>query len=305
MLVELKQSPVVSHQPVSHQPHDTAVRRYALGDLELISLCDGLIRLDGGAMFGIVPKPLWEKQAPADGRNRITLAMRPLIVRGARTMIIDAGLGAKDSAKFHDIYGVDRTRSLEVTMAEAGIAPEDVDIVLATHLHFDHAGGFTYRDAGGKVRPTFPRAQYIVRRGEWEDATHTHPRNRASYLADNFVPLAEAGVLQLVDDDATIMPGVKVRRTGGHTMHHQMVFIESKKKTAAYVADLIPTTAHLPDPWIMGFDLYPMDTLAAKQRFLKEALEQEMLVFFEHDPVVAAGYIREQDGKRRVEPAMR
>ena len=302
VLVELKQA--VSHQP-SAISHDTAVRRYALGDLELISLCDGLIRLDGGAMFGVVPKPLWEKQAPADGRNRITLAMRPLIVRGARTMIIDAGLGAKDSARFHEIYGVDRTRSLEVTMAEAGIAPEDVDIVLATHLHFDHAGGFTYRDAGGKIRPTFPRAQYIVRRGEWEDATHTHPRNRASYLADNFVPLAEAGVLQLVDDDATIMPGVKVRRTGGHTMHHQMVFIESKKKTAAYVADLIPTTAHLPDPWIMGFDLYPMDTLAAKQRFLKEALEQEMLVFFEHDPVVAAGYIREQDGKRRVEPAMR
>jgi methylmalonyl-CoA epimerase len=302
VLVELKQA--VSHQPSAIR-HDTAVRRYALGDLELISLCDGLIRLDGGAMFGVVPKPLWEKQAPADGRNRITLAMRPLIVRGARTMIIDAGLGAKDSARFHEIYGVDRTRSLEMTMAEAGIAPEDVDIVLATHLHFDHAGGFTYRDAGGKIRPTFPRAQYIVRRGEWEDATHTHPRNRASYLADNFVPLAEAGVLQLVDEDATIMPGVKVRRTGGHTMHHQMVFIESKKKTAAYVADLIPTTAHLPDPWIMGFDLYPMDTLAAKQRFLKEALEQEMLVFFEHDPVVAAGYIREQDGKRRVEPAMR
>jgi methylmalonyl-CoA epimerase len=302
VLVELKQA--VSHQPSAIR-HDTAVRRYALGDLELISLCDGLIRLDGGAMFGVVPKPLWEKQAPADGRNRITLAMRPLIVRGARTMIIDAGLGAKDSARFHEIYGVDRTRSLEMTMAEAGIAPEDVDIVLATHLHFDHAGGFTYRDAGGKIRPTFPRAQYIVRRGEWEDATHTHPRNRASYLADNFVPLAEAGVLQLVDEDATIMPGVKVRRTGGHTMHHQMVFIESKKKMAAYVADLIPTTAHLPDPWIMGYDLYPMDTLAAKQRFLKEALEQEMLVFFEHDPVVAAGYIREQDGKRRVEPAMR
>jgi len=305
VLVELKQSSAISHLPsaISHQP--LAISRYALGDLELISVSDGFIRLDGGAMFGIVPKPLWEKQAPADGRNRVTLAMRPLIVRGARTMIIDAGLGAKDSAKFHDIYGVDRTRSLEVTMAEAGIAPEDVDIVLATHLHFDHAGGFTYRDAGGRVRPTFPRAQYIVRRGEWEDATHTHPRNRASYLADNFVPLAEAGVLQLVDDDATIMPGVKVRRTGGHTMHHQMVFIESKKKTAAYVADLIPTTAHLPDPWIMGFDLYPMDTLAAKQRFLKEALEQEMLVFFEHDPVVAAGYIRERDGKRRVEPAVR
>jgi glyoxylase-like metal-dependent hydrolase (beta-lactamase superfamily II) len=272
--------------------------------MELISVSDGVIRLDGGAMFGTVPKVLWEKSFPADARNRITMAMRPLIVRGARTMLIDAGVGGKDSARFHDIFGIDRTRSLEVTMAEAGLAPEDIDIVLASHLHFDHAGGFTYRDAGGKLRPTFPRAQYIVRRGEWEDATHTHPRNRASYLADNYLPLADAGVLQLVDDDATIMPGVKVRRTGGHCMHHQMVLIESKGKTAAFVADLIPTTAHVPDAWIMGFDLYPMDTLAAKQQFVNEAMAGDTLVFFEHDPAVAAGYIREQDGKRRVVPAL-
>ena len=302
VLVELKQSATISHQSsaISHQP--LAISRYPLGDLELISVSDGFIRLDGGAMFGIVPKVLWEKQAPADLSNRITLAMRPLIVRGARTMLIDAGVGGKDSAKFQEIYGIDRARSLEVTMAEAGVAPEDIDIVLATHLHFDHAGGFTYRDAGGRLRPTFPRAQYIVRRGEWEDATHTHARNRASYLADNFVPLAEAGVLQLVDEDATIMPGVRVRRTGGHTMHHQMVVIESKGKTAAYVADLIPTTAHLPDPWIMGFDLYPVDTLTAKQRFVKEAIERDLLVFFEHDPTIAAGYIREQAGKRHIAP---
>jgi methylmalonyl-CoA epimerase len=301
VLVELKQSSTTGHPPsaISHEP--LAISRYPLGDLELISVSDGFIRLDGGAMFGVVPKVLWEKQAPADASNRITLAMRPLIVRGARTMLIDAGVGGKDSAKFHDMYGIDRTRSLQVTMAEAGVAPEDIDIVLATHLHFDHAGGFTYRDVGGRIRPTFPRAQYIVRRGEWEDATHTHARNRASYLADNFVPLAEEGILQLVDEDATIMPGVKVRRTGGHTMHHQMVLIESKGKAAAFVADLIPTTTHLPDPWIMGFDLYPVDTLAAKQRFVKEAIERDILVFFEHDPVVAAGYIRERDGKRCVE----
>jgi len=188
-------------------------------------------------------------------------------------------------------------------MAEAGIAPEDVDIVLASHLHFDHAGGFTYRDGAGRIRPTFPRAQYIVRRGEWEDATHPHERNRASYLADNYVPLAEAGVLQLVDDDTTIMPGVKVRRTGGHCMHHQIALIESKGQTAAFVADLIPTTAHVPDAWIMGFDLYPMDTLAAKKQFVNDAIARETLVFFEHDPAVAAGYIREQDGKRTVQPA--
>jgi methylmalonyl-CoA epimerase len=309
VLVELKQSSVVSHQsqpaPSSELlAPDLAVRRFALGDLELVSLSDGIIRLDGGSMFGTVPKVLWEKTAPADARNRITMAMRPLIVRGARTMLIDAGVGGKDSDRFHDMFGIDRARSLAVTMAEAGIAPEDVDIVLASHLHFDHAGGFTYRDAAGRVRPTFPRAQYIVRRGEWEDATHPHERNRASYLADNYLPLAEAGVLQLVDDDATIMPGVKVRRTGGHCMHHQMVLIESKGRTAAFVADLIPTTAHVPDAWIMGFDLYPMDTLAAKKQFVHEAIARETLVFFEHDPAVAAGYIREQDGKRRIVPAL-
>jgi len=218
-------------------------------------------------------------------------------------MIIDAGLGDKENAKFEDIYGVARERNLDHTLAEAGLSADDIDIVLASHLHFDHAGGFTMRDASGRIRPRFPRAQYIVRRGEWEDATHPHERNRASYLLDNYVPLADAGVLQLVDDDATIMPGVKVRRTGGHTMHHQMVLIESGGKSAAFVADMMPTTAHLPDAWIMGFDLYPMDTLAAKKAFVPEAVARDILVFFEHDPVLAAGYIREEAGKRRVVPA--
>jgi len=296
VLVELKQA-----NPESQIPNP--VRKYQLGDLELISLFDGFFRLDGGAMFGVVPKPLWEKRAPADDRNRILLAMRPLIVRGNRTMLIDAGLGGKDDEKFHGIYGVDRSRSLDMTLAEAGLTPDDIDIVLASHLHFDHCGGFTCRDASGKVRPTFPRAQYIVRRGEWEDATHPHERNRASYLADNYVPLAEAGVLQLVDDDQTIMPGVRVKRTGGHCMHHQIIYIESGGKTAVFTADLVPTTAHVDSPWIMGYDLYPMDTLAAKKALFKDVVEKDMLVFFEHDPAVAAGYIREENGKRRVVPA--
>ena len=276
-----------------------------MGDLELVSLCDGLIRFDGGAMFGTVPKVMWEKRAPADARNRVTLAMRPLIVRGARTMLIDAGLGGKESAKFHDIYGVDRARSLEVTMAEAGLAPEDIDIVLASHLHFDHAGGFTYRDDAG-------RHPADASRGRSTSSVAANGRTRPT-PTNGIAPATcrtttcrspTAGVLQLVDDDATIMPGVKVRRTGGHCMHHQIVLIESKGQSAAFVADLIPTTAHLPDPWIMGFDLYPMDTLAAKKQFVQEALERETLVFFEHDPAVAAGYIREQDGKRRVVPAL-
>jgi methylmalonyl-CoA epimerase len=295
VLVELKQA--------APRALESRVLRFSLGDLELISVNDGFIRLDGGAMFGVVPKALWQGQALADDRNRITLAMRPLIVRGARTMIIDAGLGDKDSAKFHQIYGVDRSRNLDHHLAEAGLAPDDIDIVLASHLHFDHAGGFTCRDASGRLKPKFPRAQYVVRRGEWDDATHATDRTKASYLADNFAPLAEAGRLQLVDEDQTIMPGVSVRRTGGHTMHHQMILIESQGKTAAFVADMMPTSAHLPDAWIMGYDLYPMDTLAAKQRFVKEAVVRETLVFFEHDPIVAAGYIREQNGKRTIQHA--
>jgi methylmalonyl-CoA epimerase len=305
VLVELKQSSA-SPQPRAPDPGvpESRVQRFALGDLELISVSDGCFRVDGGSMFGSVPKNLWEKTMPADGCNRITLAVRPLVVRGARTMIIDAGLGDKDDESFQDRYGVDRVKSLDDTLAEAGIAPEEIDIVLASHLHFDHAGGFTVRDASGRLRPRFPRAQYVVRRGEWEDATHPHERNRACYLADNYVPLAEAGVLQLVDDDQTIMPGVKVRRTGGHTMHHQMVVIESRGRTAVFVADLMPTTAHVPNAWIAGLDLYPMDTLSAKTQFTKEAIEKEILVFFEHDPVVVAGHIREENGNRRVIPAL-
>jgi methylmalonyl-CoA epimerase len=298
VLVELKQSAISNQSSIIN--HQSAIQRYTVGDLELISLSDGFFRLDGGSMFGVVPKTMWSQKAPPDERNRILLAMRPLVVRGARTMIIDAGMGDKETDKFHDIYGVDRSRHLDHTLAEAGLAPEDIEIVLATHLHFDHAGGFTVRDANGRARPRFPRAQYIVRRGEWNDATQPNARTRASYLLDNYVPLADAGVLQLVDDDHTIMPGVKVRRTGGHTPHHQMVVMESGGKTAAFVADLIPTTVHLPDVWVMGYDLFPLDSMAAKQRFVAEAIEKRILVFFEHDPAITAGYLQEEGGRRQV-----
>jgi methylmalonyl-CoA epimerase len=298
VLIELKQARTSTEQRVAN-----TVSRFSLGDLELLSLSDGLFRMDGGLMFGVVPKTLWSTHAPADERNRVTLAMRPLVVRGARTMIIDAGLGDKESDEFLDAYGADRRSNLNHALADAGLAPEDIDIVLASHLHFDHAGGFTVRDAAGRLRPRFPRAQYIVRRGEWEDATHPHSQNTARYLADNYVPLAEAGVLQLVDDDVTIMPGVRVRRTGGHSTHHQMVMIESGGKTAAFVADLIPTTAHVPDSWIPALDLYPMDSLAAKQMFATEAVAKKTLVFFEHDLATVAGYIRESNGKHVVERA--
>ena len=294
VLVELKQSAIRNLR--------SAIQRFTVGEFELISLCDGFFKLDGGSMFGVVPKTLWAAKMPPDDRNRITLAMRPLIVRGARTMIIDAGMGDKESDKFHQIYGVDRTRHLDHSLAEAGLTVEDIDIVLASHLHFDHAGGFTVRDADGRVRPRFPKAQYVVRRGEWEDATHPNARTRASYLLDNYVPLAEAGVLQLVDEDRSIMPGVRVRRTGGHTPHHQMIVIESGGKTAAFVADMLPTTAHLPDAWVMGYDLNPLEAMTVKHDFVKEAIDKNTLVFFEHDPAIAAGYVKEDNGKRTVLP---
>jgi glyoxylase-like metal-dependent hydrolase (beta-lactamase superfamily II) len=272
------------------------------GEFELTTLSDGFLRLDGGAMFGVVPKPLWEKRAPADERNRIRLAMRPLVVRGERTLLIDAGVGGKMDEKSTDIYALDRTRNLDHTLAEAGLSRDDIDLVLATHLHFDHAGGFTTRDASGKIVPTFPHARYIVRTAEWDDAAHPHERNRASYLQENFKPLADAGVLDLVAADRTIVPGVRVVRTGGHTMHHQIVVIESGGRTAVFTADLMPTTAHIDEAWIMGYDLYPMDTLRFKRTFLREAIDREYLIFFEHDPDIAAGYIRESQGRRRVEP---
>ena len=183
------------------------------GDLELTPLLDGFFRLDGGAMFGVVPKPLWEKRAPADERNRIHLATRPLLVRGStKTLIIDAGIGDKMDPKSVEIYGIDRARNLDHTLVEAGLTADDIELVLASHLHFDHAGGFTKRAADGSLAPRFRNARYVVRTAEWDDATHPHERNRASYLAENFVPLRDAGVLDLVPDDGPIVPGVRVMR---------------------------------------------------------------------------------------------
>src|SRR5207237_6029551 len=221
------------------------------GDLELTPLLDGYLRLDGGAMFGVVPKPLWEKRAPADERNRILLGMRPVLVRGERLLIIDAGAGDAMDAKNAAIYALDRTETLDVTLARAGVSADAIEIVLASHLHFDHAGGFTSRQADGMMRPRFVNARYRVNEGEWHDATHPHERNRASYMPHNFLPLHDAGVIDFTRGDETIMPGVRVRRTGGHTRFHQIVYLESGGHTAVFAADLMPTTAHIDEPWIM------------------------------------------------------
>jgi methylmalonyl-CoA epimerase len=297
VLVELKQVPQSSISNLKSE-----VSRHHLGDLELISLYDGFFRLDGGAIFGIVPKAVWGPRYQADEQNRVQIAVRQLIVRGRRTMLIDAGFGDKTDEAFGQTFAVDRRRNLDHALAEAGVAPEDIDIVLATHLHWDHAGGFTVRDPDGRLRPRFPRARYVVRRGEWEDATHPNARTRGNYRPDDFLPLMSAGVLEFVDDDQTIMPGVRVQRTGGHTMHHQMVRIESNGQHAAFPADLMPTAAHLSLPWIAAVDLFPQETLAAKQAFVEEASARRTLVFFDHDPHLRAGYIVDENGKRSLQP---
>lgn len=272
-----------------------------LGDLELLSLSDGFFALDGGAMFGVVPRTIWESRLPPDDRHRIPLGLRPLIVRGDQTLLIDAGCGDNMDAKRAAIYGLDRTYHLDHALAEAGVTVDDIDIVLASHLHFDHVGGFTARQADGTVVPRFPKARYVAHAGEWHDATHPHERSRASYWPETFQPLMDAGVLTLVEDGAEVMPGVRFRRSGGHTAHHQVVMIESAGRTAVFAADMYPTTAHLPDPWVMGYDLYPVDTLAFKRAFAREAIEREYVVFFEHDPSMAAGILRETAGRRSVE----
>ena len=272
-----------------------------LGDFELISLSDGTFRLDGGAMFGVVPKTMWQKKTTPDERNRIPLGLRPLLVRTPQQIVlIDSGVGDKMPAKLVDIYAIERERHLDHALADNGLTADDITLVIATHLHFDHFGGST-AVVDGKVIPRFRNARYVIRRSEWYDATHTHERNRASYMPENFLPLLDAGVIDFIETDGEILPGISVWETGGHCLHHQWVKIESGGRTAAFVADLIPTTAHLDEAWIMGYDLYPMDTLYYKQRFLREAVEGEYIVFFEHDPSITAGVIREREGRRFVD----
>jgi glyoxylase-like metal-dependent hydrolase (beta-lactamase superfamily II) len=276
-----------------------------LGDLRIHAIQAGGQKLDGGAMFGVVPKPLWERRIPADERNRIPLGMRCLLVEHKSGLIlIDTGAGNKENEKFHDIYGLDNAgangrTALEDGLAALGMKPEDISLVVNSHLHFDHAGGNTYRDATGKVLPSFPKARYVVQRGEYRYAMHTNERTAASYFPQNYEPLREAGSLVLVEGEREIADGIRVIPTPGHVPFHQGILVESQGERAFFLGDLVPTTAHLSLPWIMGYDVEPLVTLETKRTVLARAKSERWLVVFEHDATNAWGHVG-NDGKAYV-----
>ena len=286
----------------------TLLHSFQVGGLRCHTLEGGVQRLDGGAMFGVVPRTLWQTRIQPDERNRIPLAMRCVLVEhGDGLVLIDTALGNKEDAKFLDIYGVENqglegATQLEDALASAGFLPRDIKWVVNTHLHFDHAGGNTTMDPDLEndprrhVRPTFPNATYVVQRGELDFARHTNERTRASYLPHNFEPIAAANRWRLLDGDEEVLPGISVRLTPGHVPFHQAVLLRDGGETALFVGDLFPTTAHLPLPWIMGYDLEPLRTLESKRAILNEAVDGGWRLIFEHDPtVVMAAPVR--DGK--------
>ena len=274
------------------------VQSRRIGALQVHAIQAGGQQLDGGAMFGVVPKPLWERRIPADERNRIQLGMRCLLIEHPSGLIlIDSGAGNKENAKFHDIYGLDNSgangrTALEDGLAQLGVTPDRVDILISTHLHFDHAGGNTFVDEAGVVRPTFSHARYFAQRGEYEYATHTNERTAASYFERNFAPTLDSGQLELVENECEIADGIGVILTPGHTPYHQSVVIRSAGETAIFLGDLIPTHAHLPLPWIMGYDVEPLVTLESKRGLLKRAEQENWTVIFEHDATVPWGRVQ-------------
>ncbi len=284
-------------------------RTFRVGGLTCHTLDAGTLRLDGGAMFGIVPKPLWARKIECDERNRIPLAMRCLLIEHPDGLVLlDTGLGNKESEKFLEIYGVENAGSerpgksrtatrLDDAIVEAGHQPSEIRIVVNTHLHFDHAGGNTSLHPGNaRPVPHFENARYVVQQGELEFAGHTNERTAGSYLAHNFQPITERGLWDTVRGDREIVPGVTVVPTPGHTPWHQSVIVRDRGETACFVADLVPTARHLNPAWIMGYDLEPLVTLEHKKDLLNRAADEGWLMIFEHDPDSGVGRVV-KDGK--------
>ncbi len=269
-----------------------------LGKFDIYPLLDGFFRLDGGAMFGVIPKVLWQKTNQPDTNNRILLALRTCLIDTQKELIlIDTGIGDKYEGKFEDIYQVKKEINLKNSFKQIGKKSEDVTLVINTHLHFDHCGGNTKIDKNGNIVPTFPNAKYYIQKTEWEAANDPDSRSRASYLKENFQVLEKAKVLNLVDGDQKIIDGIEVIKTSAHTYGHQVVLIKSEDKTLIYWGDLIPTVSHLNLPYLMSYDLFPLQTMEQKEKLLNRALKEDWVSFFEHDPKIAIAYLI-QEGKR-------
>ena len=272
--------------------------RITLGDFELTAISDGVYLLDGGAFFGVVPKTLWSKKVSADANNRVPAGLNSVLVRtGDKNILIETGIGNKLPEKMAQIYG-QPTKLLD-NLSATGVSPGDIDIVINTHLHFDHCGWNTVLQTG-KPAATFPRAKYYVQEGEWKHA-HENQRDAISYMTDNYDPLVESGQMQLLHGDQEIVPGISVKVFPGHTRDMQAVIIQSGGKTACYISDLIPSSAHLELNWIMAFDLYPLETIESRKRYYSRAIPEKWLTMFTHDPELPWAYL-EKDERGKIVP---
>jgi glyoxylase-like metal-dependent hydrolase (beta-lactamase superfamily II) len=275
------------------------MQRLTLGDLELTAFSDGTYVLDGGAFFGVIPKIMWSRRMAADEQNRVTSGLNSLLVRmdtprtGKKTILIETGMGNKLSDRMVKFYG--QPAKLLDNLAAGGVAPEDVDIVINSHLHFDHCGWNTVRDKNGKIVPTFPRAQYYAPEGEWQYARKPSERDAISYIPDNYDPLVASGQMTLLKGGEEIVPGVSVKTFRGHTASMQAVFVTSGGKTACYISDLIPTTAHTDIAWGMGFDLYPLETIESKKAYYAKSTAEKSLTVFTHDPKTPWAYVEKDE----------
>ena len=278
------------------------MQRTTIGDFELSVFSDGTYFLGGGAFFGVVPKVMWSKKVMADEQNRVVAGLNSLLVRGGkRTVLVETGIGNKLPERMVKIYG--QPAKLLENLSAAGVAPEDVDVVINTHLHFDHCGWNTVRKNGQAVA-TFPKAQYYVQEGEWQHGRRQHERDAISYISDNYDPLIKNGQMHLLHGDQEIVPGVWVKIFPGHTANMQAVIIKSGGKTACYISDLIPTTAHVDLTWGMAFDLFPLQTIESKKSYYAQAIPEKWLTVFTHDPTVPWAYVgRDQVGKMLVQAA--
>ena len=279
--------------------------RLPIGAIEIVRLLDGTFKVDGGAMFGVVPRTLWASRAAPDRENRITLALNCYLVRTPKaTILLDTGVGPDAGRRYADFYSFDRRPGLLAALDELGIGPEDIDVVVNSHLHFDHCGGNTVKTDEGKWVPAFPRARYVVQRGEWEQALHPVERDRPSYRPAALKPLAEAGRLDLLDGDGPVAPGVEAVLVAGHTAVHQGVKVSSGAAAFFYAADAVPTAAHVDLDYIMSFDLFPAATFEAKKALLARAEAEAWALGFSHDLRVPFGRLRRVGKRLHVVPAV-